>query len=494
MHRKGAFDVAEVLAGLEPKRVFHYFEEICGIPHASYHEEQISQYLVDFAKAHGLAYEQDDLYNVIIIKEATAGYEQSEPMILQGHMDMVCEQESDCSKDMLTEGLELVVEGDDISAKGTTLGGDDGIAVAMALAILESSDIPHPRLEFVCTVSEEVGMEGASHLDLSRLQAKKMLNLDSEEEGVFLAGCAGGGLATVTYPLLRESRNPQGQMVEIRIDGLRGGHSGAEIHKGRGNANLLLTQMLRNVYSQVPFLLVTITGGAKDNAIPREASAVVCTKEAERFVQVLMREADQIKEQYGQVEPQMQIAVEDTACGEAYAQPMTKDTTEQLLALITELPNGVIAMSRDMEGLVETSLNLGILTAGAKDTQAKLCYCVRSSVETAFDALIARMEKTASAYGADFQLTGRYPAWEFVKESPLRRQMVGIYREMFGKEPVIDVMHAGVECGMIAQKIPGLDCVSIGPTMHDIHTPQERLEITSTARTFDFVCEILRRS
>lgn len=484
--------MAEVLANLEPKKVFHFFEEISKIPHPSYEEKQISDYLVAYAKERNLEYYQDELYNVIIIKEATEGYEEAAPVILQGHMDMVCEQETDCKKDMSKEGLDLYVEGDFVSARGTTLGGDDGIAVAMALAIMDSEDIPHPRLEFICTVSEEVGMEGAAHVDVSMLKGKKLLNLDSEEEGIFLAGCAGGGLATITCPLSYEPVRSEDQVMEICVQGLQGGHSGTEIHKGRGNANLIISRILTEVGKEVSFALVSLEGGSKDNAIPREAVARIAVADAEVFEKKVCQEAEKITGEYREVETDLTICINSVEA--AAEQALTSEASERLLHLMAELPNGVIAMNKDIEGLVETSLNLGILKMNPKEQEAVLCYCVRSSVETAFDALVDQLEKTAISYGASYSLKGRYPAWEFEKESPLRRQMMEIYERMFHKTPVVDVMHAGVECGMIAQKIPGLDCVSIGPEMYDIHTPKERLGISSTKRSYEFVCEILKES
>lgn len=483
--------MAQVLKGCEPQRVFDFFEEICGIPHPSYHEKQISDYLVAFAKERGLEYYQDDLYNVIIIKEATPGYETAEPMILQGHMDMVCEKESDCTKDMEREGLDLYVEDGFVAAHGTTLGADDGVAVAVALAILDSDTIAHPRLEFVCTVSEEVGMEGASHIDVSMLRGKKLLNLDSEEEGIFEAGCAGGGLVTITYSYeTKDLADTIDQTVQISVGGLVGGHSGTEINKGRANANLVLSEMLKKaVEKEIPVEIIELSGGAKDNAIPRDAAAVVATSDTSALISFVEAEAKRVKASYADVETGMSITAEivDGANNRA----LTEASSKGLLDLILALPNGVQGMSRDIEGLVETSLNLGILKAGATEGSATLCYCVRSSAEAEFDKLIEKMQKTAEERGATYDIRGRYPAWEFVKDSPLRAQMVEIFSRMFGREPVIDVMHAGVECGMIAQKIPGLDCISIGPELYDIHTPQERLGIASTKRMYDFVCEIL---
>lgn len=481
--------MSRVLEGLAPEKVFYFFEEICKIPHPSYREKQISDYLAAFARERGLECIQDEWYNVIIIKEASPGYEDAAPVILQGHMDMVCEKERDCPKDMEKEGLDLVVEGDFISARGTTLGGDDGIAVAMGLAILDSEELLHPRLELVVTVSEEVGMEGASGIDLSMLHGKKLLNLDSEEEGVFLAGCAGGGLVTLTLPLEREQASAVSGL-EITVEGLQGGHSGTEINKGRGNANVLLTELLYQAYREEPFLLVELSGGTKDNAITRESRAVVTAEDREKLAGILRREAEKQTKAFREKEPGLVIRIKESD-GPVFL-PMTGPVTKELLSMTHRLPYGVIAMCPGMDNLVETSLNPGIMTT--KEEKFLLCYCVRSSREEAFDELITRLRDIAEAHGASYGIKGRYPAWEFAEDSPLRREMMEIFEEMFGKKPVVEVMHAGVECGQLAQKIPGLDCVSFGPNLYDIHTPKERMSISSVKRTYDFVLEILKRA
>lgn len=480
-----------VLEGLEPNKVFYYFEELSRIPHPSYQEKKISDYLVSFAKERNLEHYQDSLYNVIIIKEASPGYEEAEPVILQGHMDMVCEQESDCKKDMTKEGLDLAVEGDDVFAKGTTLGGDDGIALAMGLAILDSEDIPHPRLEVVFTVSEEVGMEGASGIDLSMLRGRKLLNIDSEEEGVFLAGCAGGALVTLTLSVGEQEYKDEG-FVRVSIEGLQGGHSGTEIHKGRGNANILLGRLLYEVYDEVAFSLVTVSGGSKDNAITREADALLACERPEALLQILDRAAGRLIREYQETEPNMVIHMTEDKEGGKPSPVMTAESTKAYLSLLHTLPHGVVAMCQGMEDLVETSLNLGIVTT--EGHTIKLCYCVRSSVDQAFDDLVGEMEQIAQKHGADYGIKGRYPAWEFAEVSPLRQEMIEIYREMFGKEPMVNVMHAGVECGQLAQKLPGLDSISFGPNLYDIHTPKERMSISSVRRTYEFLLELLRRA
>ncbi|MDD6193416.1 MAG: aminoacyl-histidine dipeptidase [Lachnospiraceae bacterium] len=477
-----------VLSQLEPKKVFEYFEDISNIPRPSYKEEKISNYLVQFAKDHGLEYYQDELFNVIMIKEATPGYEDVEPIILQGHMDMVCEKKPDCHKNMEEEGLDLAIDGDYIYAKGTTLGGDDGIAVAYALAILDDDTLEHPRLEFVCTVSEEVGMDGAFALDVSMLKGKKLLNLDSEEEGILLTSCAGGCSSKVTLPVARE--NASGVKISISVAKLTGGHSGAEIDKWRANANTLMAGLLAEMDLRAGVQLISMEGGKKDNAIPRdcEATVLVDADKAEAAMEAANKFALGVNREYEVSDPEMEIIIANE--GETEASAVSCADTSKVISLIQSLPNGIQRMSRDIEGLVETSLNLGILVL--EENELILRYALRSSVGSAKEALMSKVENIAKASGATTEHNGQYPAWEFKKDSVLREDMIRIYEEMFGKKPVVEAIHAGLECGILAGKIPGLDAVSMGPEMHDIHTTEERLGISSTERMYRYVVEILR--
>lgn len=474
-----------VLSGLKPEKVFEYFEEICAIPHPSYEEKAISDYLVGFAKEHKLTYYQDELYNVIMIKEASAGYENVEPIIIQGHMDMVCEQESDCSKDMHTEGLDLYIDGDFVKAKGTTLGGDDGIAVAMALAILDDDSLKHPKLEFICTVSEEVGMEGAAGIDLSHVKGSRLLNLDSEEEGVFLAGCAGGSHVEIKLEVQRVE--VEKQIVSIDIDNLAGGHSGTEIHKGHANANILMNRLLTAVEG---YNLISFAGGSKDNAITRKCSAeiAVLPGNAEAVEEILLAEAESIASEYAITDPNMEIEI-GVLEAQKKVDALDETTSQWVVSLINALPNGVIAMSQDIPGLTETSLNLGITKL--EEGQLSLVYSLRSNVDSALAALSRRVESIATAFGAKLIQGGEYPAWEFLRVSPLREQMVKLYKDMYGVEPKVEIMHAGVECGLLSAKKPGLDCVSMGPALYDIHTPSERMSISSVERVYEFVTRLI---
>ncbi len=475
-----------VLSNCKPERVFHYFEEICNIPHPSYHEEKISAYLVDFAKAHNLEYYTDDLYNVIIIKEASEGMENVPPIILQGHMDMVAEQDPDCTKDMLTEGLDLEVVDGYVTAKGTTLGGDDGIAVAMSLALLEDETLKHPRLEVIITVSEEVGMEGAAGIDVSMIQGRKLLNLDSEEEGHFLCGCAGGCRMELEYPAKKEQ--VKGALVSVEVSDCKGGHSGTEIDKGRANASYMVNRILAAALEVSDVNLVEFIGGTKDNAIPRATSAkVIASAEA---VKAMETEAAAIKNEYAVTDPDMKIAIKSE--GNVVVDGVSAEDTKKMIQLLSCMPDGVQAMSHDIEGLVETSLNLGILKL--TDEGLNFSCALRSSVDSAKAALMRKVTMVGNAFGCKISTHGQYPAWEYKRESSFRDELVALYEEMTGEKALVETLHAGVECGLLASKLPGLDAVSIGPEMHDIHTPKERLGIASTERIYNYVRRVIETS
>lgn len=475
-----------VLSQLEPANVFGYFEDICHIPHPSYKEEKISAFLVDFAKEHNLEYYQDELYNVIMIKEATPGYEDVPPIILQGHMDMVAEKKAGCTKNMDEEGLDLAIDGDFIYAKDTTLGGDDGIAVAYALAILDDERLEHPRLEFVCTVSEEVGMEGAAGIDVSMLKGKKLLNIDSEEEGVMLTSCAGGCSAEITLPIAREEQT--GEKLTVQISDLAGGHSGVEIHKERANANCVMSRILRELNRVCEISILSWEGGRKDNAIPRDGSATIVVTDAEVVEKRFEKVAAEITKEYASSDPNLCITM--TREGNATVRAVSAADSAKMIALIQALPNGVMRMSRDIEGLVETSLNLGILNL--EEDKLVLAYSLRSSVDSAKESLLQQVICVAQAMDGAVTTSGTYPAWEFKKDSKLRDDMVAVYERMFGEKPVLEAVHAGLECGILSGKIAGLDCVSMGPNIYDIHTTEERLSISSTKRMYEYVTEVLR--
>lgn len=473
------------LQGLEPESVFRYFEEICAIPHGSRNTKAISDYLVSFAKAHGLRYRQDERNNVVIFAPGTCGLEDHESVILQGHMDMVCEKDAGCPLDMAVDGLDVTHDGCCIFAKGTTLGGDDGIAVAYALAILDDNTIAHPPLEVIITVDEEIGMLGAAAMDLADVKGRTMLNLDSEDEGIFTVSCAGG--ATCTVSLNAERKAVYGPCVRLSVEGLRGGHSGAEIHKNRANANKVMGDFLGRIQKLMPLCLTSFSGGSKDNAIPRACQATVVAMGIglERINDIAAQLQQEVRETYDEPEALVQAFDVDALGGNA----LTTAATADVISLLCAAPNGVQAYCPDMPELVQTSLNLGIAKLGDRFTAT---FSVRSSVNAEKEGLITKLKELADFYNGAYSQSGTYPAWEFKKDSRLRDVMVPIYTRMFGKEPKVLAIHAGLECGLLGDKLPGLDCVSIGPQMHDIHTSREKLEIASTKRTWDFLLEVLK--
>lgn len=478
------------LEKLEPRKVFSFFEEICSIPHGSGNMQQISNYLVNFAKNKGFKYEQDEHKNVIIIKEATKGFENVPAIILQGHMDMVAVQTLEDLKNLETEGLELCVSGDYLYAKNTSLGGDDGIALAYCLALLSDEIISHPRLEVIFTVDEEVGMDGAREIDLSLLQGKRLINLDSEEEGYLLAGCAGGGTITGNIPIKREKQ--KGICIEIKIENLFGGHSGVEIDKERGNALYILARVLRMLRRKISFSLYSFYGGEKDNAIPNRAVAkILIDKEdgAKEFDMALRETILIIKSEFSENEPNLKI--KENRLGMETLQVLRRESFDAFLRFMLFMPNGIQAMSTKFEGLPETSLNLGILKIEKEGIQ--LVISVRSSISSAKNELLEKIVEIIKNVEGTYRITGEYPAWEYKMESQLRDKMCKLYKEIYGKEMKVIMIHAGLECGLLCEKIEGLDCVSIGPDMKDIHTTNEKLSISSTKRVWEFLLEFIQR-
>lgn len=477
---------AKKLKGLEPASVFAYFEKICSIPHGSRNTKMISDYLVSFAREQGLRYVQDELNNVLMFQEGTCGMEDHEPVILQGHMDMVCQRDEDCPLDLTVDGLDVTHDGNCVFARGTTLGGDDGIALAYALALLEDKTIPHPPLEVIFTVDEEIGMEGAAGVDLSELKGRRLINIDSEDEGIFTVACAGGVRATIALPVQR--RAVYGPCVRLTVEGLQGGHSGVEIHKNRANATKVMGELLSRVQKLMPLCLTKLSGGTQDNAIPRACTVTLIAmgSHLERINDVAQQLQEEIAQQYD--EPDVRIYGDDVDAFGGNA--LSTDQSAKVIELLCAVPNGVQAWSQDIPGLVQTSLNLGI-TKLEKDTLS-LTFALRSSVNQEKELLLERLYQLAKEYDAQCSQTGNYPAWEYVKDSALRDTMVKVYTRLYGKEPQVVAIHAGLECGMLSDKLPGLECVSIGPQMHDIHTSRERLEIQSTERTWKFLLETLK--
>ena len=473
------------LAGLEPANVFGYFEKLCSYPHGSGNTKAISDYLVSFAKEQGIRYIQDELNNVILFQEGTCGYESHEPVVLQGHMDMVCEKDADCPINMETQGLDVTHDGQCVYARGTTLGGDNGIAVAYTLALLADKTIPHPPLEVIITVDEETGMFGAAGIDLSMLKGRTLINLDSEDEGIFTVSCAGGARATITLPV--QHRAVYGPCVKLTVEGLQGGHSGVEIHKKRANANKVMAELLSRVQQLMPLCITSLQGGAKDNAIPRscQVTLVALGMYPEKINAVCEELEKELREQFD--EPEVKVFGEDVdALG---GNALTTESTAKVIALLNSVPNGVQSWSEDIEGLVQTSLNLGVMRLGE---DFSMTFAVRSSVNREKQELLNKLAELAKFHEGGYSSVGDYPAWEYRKDSRLRDTMVSLYTKMYGKAPQVVAIHAGLECGLLSEKLPGLDCVSIGPDMHDIHTSREKLEIASTKRTWEFLLEVLK--
>ena len=473
------------LAGLQPQAVFTYFEDICAIPHGSYNTKEISDYLVDFAKKHDLRYIQDELNNVIIFGDATPGYEDHAPIIIQGHMDMVCVKDPDCPKDMAKEGVDVTHDGEFVFANGTSLGADDGIAVAYALALLADKSISRPALEVVITVDEETGMEGAAGIDLSMLRGKKLMNIDSDEEGVFTVSCAGGTKTTISLPVQR--RAVYGPCVRLTVEGLKGGHSGVEIHKPLANANKVMGEFLGRIQQMMPVCITKLSGGEKDNAIPSfcQVTMVALGMYIERINDVAEALQKEIRENYD--EPNAIVRGDDVdALG---GNALTTEDSAKVIALLNAAPNGIQSGSQAIEGLVQTSLNLGVVQLAET---LDMTFAVRSSVNQEKVDLVKRLEELAAFYGATCDSRGDYPAWEYMKDSDLRDTMVKTYEDMYGKKPAVMAIHAGLECGLLSEKLEGLDCISFGPQAYDIHTPRERLSIASTQRLWNYLQEVLK--
>ena len=473
------------LSGIEPQKVFSYFEKLCSIPHGSGNTKMISDYLVSVAQENGLEYIQDDLNNVILFCPGTAGYEDHAPVIIQGHMDMVCEKDEQCALDMDKDGLDVDHDGTWVFARGTTLGGDNGIAVAYGLALVTDPAIPHPPLEVVFTVDEETGMYGAAGIDLSMLKGRTLLNVDSEEEGVFTVSCAGGARGTITIPVAR--RAVYGPCIKLTVEGLQGGHSGVEIHKNRANATKVMGILLERVQNMMPLCITGFSGGAKDNAIPRscQVTLVAMGMHLERINDIAEALQKEIREKFDEPDAIVRGDDVDALGGNA----LSTEDTAKIIALLNAVPNGVQAWSKDIDGLVQTSLNLGV--AELSD-EMRLTFAVRSSINQEKRDLLNCLKELADQFQGAYSETGDYPAWEYKKESHLRDVMVRTYQQMFEKDPQVVAIHAGLECGLLSEKLPGLDCVSIGPDMQDIHTSRERLHIASTQRTWNFLLEVLK--
>ena len=494
-----------MLEKYQPQKVLHYFEQICRIPHPSYHCEAISNYLMDFAKAHGLEAYQDQFYNVIIIKEATAGKEELEPIMIQGHMDMVTVKDDGTRIDMQKEGLQLAIDGDYIYAKGTSLGGDDGIAIAYGLALLDDETLSMPRIELVVTTEEEVGMEGATGIDLSVCRANRMLNLDSEDEGEFVVACAGGMRVHADMEAGEKLPLTENELLYcIEVGGLAGGHSGTEIIRHSANACKVIGSVLHGLWAMdCPFMMMDLEGGTKDNAIPIYAKALIAVSK-ERKDQIkanIDKLHEDFRKQYGATDPDGYVKCSEV--GPADRNDMqsclqntkkeillfSKERTRQIIDFLCEVPNGVQSMCTEMPELPQTSLNLGIMKGEADGIHFD--FSLRSSVSAEKKELCDKVCEIIDKYEGTYELGGDYPAWEYKADSALREHLVRVYEKQYGKLPEVLSIHAGLECGILASKKPGLDCVSVGPDILDIHTTRERLSISSVQRVWKFLVEAL---
>lgn len=461
------------------ERALRFFEEFSKIPRGSGNTKKIADYLVSFAKERSLEVIRDENDNVIIRKPATAGYENHPGVIIQGHTDIVALKNPDCPINMEKQGLELYRDGDYLRARGTTLGADDGVAIAYAMAILDSDDLSHPELEAVFTSDEETGLIGATALDASVLRGKMLINIDSDEEGIFTAGCAGGGRIDIS--INGKAKTHLGQIYTLTIGGFKGGHSGVEIHKNRANA----IKVMADVLSRLDGVRIGRTvAGSADNAIPGDAIVIFTTKSS---IYEISQVVNDVKENLPEGDSDATFKIDMKLFS---AKLYSEEDSANIISMINEMPNGVTRMSEDIDGLVETSLNMGIINID--DKAVNLTISVRSAVGAEKTKLIDKVKSIAASHNATVGVRGEYPAWEYRKESRLRDVMCQVYKDMYGKDATVVTIHAGLECGIFSDKIEGLDCVSIGPDNHDIHTPEERLSLSSFNRVHEYLINVLK--
>ena len=476
-----------VLAGLQPQLVFKYFEEISQIPRGSGNEKEISDYLRKFGEDLGLETIQDEALNIIIRKPATKGYENAPGVVLQGHMDMVCEKNKGTNHDFTKDPLQLRIDGDYIYATDTTLGADNGIAVAMGLAVLASNDIEHPALEVLVTVDEEAGMSGAMALDGNLVKGKYILNLDSEEEGHLLVSCAGGVTALSTIPVEFKDADSSKVAYSLEIKGLLGGHSGMDIIKQRPNSNILLGRLLNLI--SVDFDLAKVEGGSKNNAIPRESDCVLMINpsDKETFISDVERITATFKHEFSTSDPGLEVICNETT---SPSKVLNCDSKSRVISMLNIIPNGIQTMSMDIENLVESSTNIGVLRT--TDSAVTFECAVRSSVGSLKTDITNRMELLTKQLNGTLQLISDYPAWEYAKNSQLEKMCIDAYKNLTGNEPIIMALHAGLECGLLLEKMPHAEAISFGPNMYDVHTPNEHLSISSTENTWKFLLAVLK--
>lgn len=479
----------EKLNNIEPHSVFKYFEEISNIPRGSGNEKEISDYLVSFANKLGLEVIQDEALNIIIKKPASKGYENAPTVIIQGHMDMVCEKNIGTEHDFTKDPLKLMVKGDDIYAEGTTLGADNGIAVAYAMAVLADDSISHPPIEVLLTTDEETGMTGAMAVSKEHISGKILINIDTEEEGYLLVSCAGGIRTKSTLKVEREALNGE-KIYEIKVRGLKGGHSGCDIDKWRGNANKILGRILKDLMNTVDYSLVKVDGGSKNNAIPREGDAIIAVSESRvgEVIAVVEKWNGICKNELAAQDSGVNVTIEESK--QSIDSKFTKECTDKVVKLLYIYPNGVNTMSINIEGLTESSTNLGIVTTS--DEEVIFDSAVRSSVPSLKDEIVERIKTITELLGGEFLANAGYPAWEYKAESKIREICKDVYKRMTGEDAEVYAIHAGVECGLFEERLGNLDMISFGPNIRDAHTPEEHLSISSTKNVWEFLLEVLK--
>jgi len=477
-----------LVKGYQPEKLFNYFEDVCSIPHGSGNEKALVDHLCRFAEENGLEYHRDGINNLLIKKPATAGYEDCPPVLLQGHTDMVCEKNNDTVHDFEKEGLKLIEKDGWLFADGTTLGGDDGVGVALMMQILTDKTVKHPPIECLFTVEEETGMGGAFGFDYSLIKAKRFINVDNESIDRATVSCAGGQTTEFSFDF--ERITAENTPVKLTVKGLAGGHSGIDINHGRQNAMVVMGRILGELYNKMPFNLVSITGGNKSNAIPRECECVISVfdrKEAESFVSELKKTMAQKMTKYDKG-----FTVRFEKYKDSFTDMFTLKDTSSIISFLNLLPNGVCSMSKDIDGLVETSSNLGILRTNGSEIKATVIP--RSSVEFSLDGLRMKFDMLGKLTGATVSHCERYPGWEFKKDSKVRKLFFDCYSEHFGRAPRMEAIHAGLECGVINAMLGGdTDGVAICANVENVHTPDERLDLQSLSDAYEIICKMLER-
>lgn len=477
------------ISELEPKNVFKFFEEISKIPHGSGNTSKLIEYCCDFAQKRNLKFVTDLSGNVIIYKPATKGYENCQTVILQGHLDMVAEKTPDCKINMDKEPIILCHDNEYIWADKTTLGGDDGIAIAYMLAILDSNNISHPPIEALFTNDEEIGLLGVRDLNTDLLKGKRLINIDSEEEGILTVSCAGGVRAYCELPLEYVFTKDNESALKIKISGLQGGHSGVDINKHRKNAHILMGRLLQHIARTQDFTISNLFGGNKTNVIPQTATATICT-ESSNIAQIMnsVKNFENIlKEELFSNEPNIKI---DYSICSTPLEHTTEDSTRKIIFTLQQIPNGILAMSPDVPNMVQTSLNMGELSIENKTL--KMGYLIRSNASTGKQLAVQKLHSFIDYLYGSVEFKSDYPAWEYRAQSPLRDIMIKAYDEVYADHPQIDSIHAGLECGILSGKMPDVDMVSFGPTIKNVHTPNEKMEIASVLRCWKYLVATLK--